>query len=590
MSERSDAAARGRTLSGAPSAPLGQAIGSQGDGAGGAPDNLHPAPPGAGASTPVPDEPKLAQRSGSAGVGAPVRGGAPADARAAAAVPATTDENAGTEACASPRPDAIAPAPAAQPRPAGASAAHAMHDPERAHAAARDPDQRLLAPPYRGLTVGAVALVGLVGFEALAVTTAMPTVARALDGLALYALAFAGTLAASVVGMVAAGPWADARGPAAPLRHGIAWFALGLIVAGLAPAMAWLVAGRVIQGFGGGLISVALYVVVGRVYPPALRVGIFAAFAAAWVLPAIVGPAVSGAIVEHLGWRWVFLSVPLVAALAACWVLPALRGLGPVGAAEPARPGDALRLPWALLATASLLALHYGGQSRGWNALAWLLPAAAALLLAASRLLPRGALRAARGLPAVVSLRGIAAGAYFLTEAYLPLLLSSERGLSPSWAGAVLTLGAIGWSAGSWLRGRSAQAARPWRYLQAGMAMIALGVAAVAALALVRAPVALGIAGWIVAGLGMGLIYPTLSVLMLELSPPQEQGRNSSALHLGDAIFTAAALAAGGSLFAALLARSHALAYACGFAIAFALAVLGLALAARVRVRAAPAA
>nr|WP_254696282.1 MFS transporter [Lysobacter enzymogenes] len=230
--------------------------------------------------------------------------------------------------------------------------------------------------------------MSLVGFEALAVTTAMPTVARALDGLPLYALAFAGTLAASVVGMVAAGRWADARGPAAPLRHGIAWFALGLVVAGLAPAMGWLVAGRVIQGFGGGLISVALYVVVGRVYPPALRVKIFAAFAAAWVLPAIVGPAISGAIVEHFGWRWVFLAVPAVAALAACWVLPALRGLGPVAQAEPARRGDALRLPWALLATASLLACTTAASSAAgarWRGCCRPPP----LMLAASQLLPR---------------------------------------------------------------------------------------------------------------------------------------------------------------------------------------------------------
>ncbi|QQP99395.1 MFS transporter [Lysobacter enzymogenes] len=530
----------------------------------------------------------LAQRSGPAGVGASVRGGARRDAasgtegigtevpptRVAVTFGAGEDAASGAEGVGT----EVPPTRAAVAVDAGADETSAGVGTEDTAA------QGLFAPRYRGLTAGAVALVSLVGFEALAVTTAMPTVARALDGLPLYALAFAGTLAASVVGMVAAGRWADARGPAAPLRHGIAWFALGLVVAGLAPAMGWLVAGRVIQGFGGGLISVALYVVVGRVYPPALRVKIFAAFAAAWVLPAIVGPAISGAIVEHFGWRWVFLAVPAVAALAACWVLPALRGLGPVAQAEPARRGDALRLPWALLATASLLALHYGGQQRGWSALAWLLPAAAALMLAASQLLPRGALRAARGLPTVVSLRGIAAGAYFLTEAYIPLLLSSERGLSPTWAGAALTLGAIGWSSGSWLRGRDAQPRRPWRYLQAGMAMIALGVATIAAMALLRAPVALGIAGWIVAGLGMGLIYPTLSVLMLELSPPQEQGRNSSALHLGDAIYTAAALAAGGSLFAALLARSHTLAYVCGFAIALALALLGLALAARVRV------
>lgn len=452
-----------------------------------------------------------------------------------------------------------------------------------------DAADSLFAPRYRGLSLGAVALVALVAFEALAVTTAMPTVARALDGLPLYALAFGGTLAASVVGMVAAGRWADARGPAAPLRQGIAWFALGLILAGLAPSMIALIAGRVVQGFGGGLISVALYVVVGRVYPVALRVKVFVAFAAAWAVPAVVGPAISGAIVEHLGWRWVFLSVPVVALVAAWLVLPSLRGLGPSATHEATHSAgqQRTRLLWALLTTASLLALHYGGQQRGWPALAWLLPAIALLGWAASRLLPVGALRAARGLPAVVSLRGIAAGGFFLSEAYIPLLLSQERDLSPTWAGLVLTLGAIGWSTGSWYRGRSSDTRAPQRFLQAGMAMLALGVIAIAALIWPHTPLALGVAGWVLSGLGMGLIYPTLSVLMLELSPPEQQGVNSSALHLGDAIYTATALAVGGSLFAALLGRSHTLAYLCGFAIAFALALLGLMLAARVRVEAA---
>ncbi len=454
-----------------------------------------------------------------------------------------------------------------------------------APAAAAAARARLFDPGHRALSVGAVALVALVAFEALAVTTAMPTVARALDGLAWYALAFGGTLAASVVGMVAAGRWADARGPAAPLRQGIAWFALGLALAGLAPGMGWLVAGRVVQGFGGGLISVALYVVVGRAYPEALRVKVFAAFAAAWVVPAVVGPAVSGAIVEHLGWRWVFLSVPAVAVLAAALVLPALRGLGPEPAAAApgeAAPAQAARLGWAMLATASLLALHYGGQQRGWPALALLLPAIAALALAASRLLPAGALRAARGLPTVVALRGIAAGAFFMSEAFIPLLLSRERGLSPTWAGLVLTLGALGWSGGSWLRGRSAQARQPQRYLQAGLALVALGVLAIAALVAPAAPLALGIGGWVLAGFGMGLVYPTLSVLTLELSAPGQQGLNSSALHLGDAIYTATALAVGGSVFAALFARSPEWAFGCGFAIAFVLAAAGSMLAGRV--------
>lgn len=446
------------------------------------------------------------------------------------------------------------------------------------HAAA---SEGLLGRPHRALTLGAVSLVALYAFEALAVATAMPTVAQALDGLALYAMAFAGTLASSVVGMVAAGRWADRRGPRVPLQHGIAWFALGLVIAGLAPAMWVLLVGRVVQGFGGGLMSVSLYVVVGRAYPPELRARIFAAFAAAWVLPAVVGPTISGLIVEHLGWRWVFLLVPLVAGTAAWMVLPALRGLGPLPD-DGGEARDRHRLVWAVVAAASALGLHYAGQQTGAVVAVLLAGSAVALLVSIRRLLPARTLRAARGLPSVIALRGIAAAAFFGTEVFLPLLLSRERGLSPTWAGIALTIGALGWSAGSWYRGRLA-APSPVRVLRAGMSLLALGIVGAALAISPAVPVPVAMAGWVVAGLGMGLVFPSLSVLTLELSPPARQGVNASALQLCDALFTAATLALGGSLFAALLARAPLAAYLSGFVATAVLAVLGAAVAGRVR-------
>lgn len=446
----------------------------------------------------------------------------------------------------------------------------------------------LLARRYRAVTLGAVSLVALYAFEALAVSTAMPTVAQVLDGLSLYAMAFAGTLAASVVGMVAAGRWADRSAPRAPLQHGIAWFAVGLIAAGLAPSMWVLLLGRVVQGFGGGLMSVTLYVVVGRVYPSRLHARIFAAFAAAWVLPAIVGPVISGVIVEQLGWRWVFLLVPLIAAVAALMVLPALRGIGPAASdGQAVAGGDDRRIFWAVGAAASALLLHYGGQQHGWSVALLLAIATVALLACMLRLLPVGTLRAARGLPTVVALRGIAASAFFGTEVFLPLLLSRERGLSPTWAGVALTIGALGWSLGSWNRGRMAEPS-PQRVLRIGMAMLAAGVAVTALAVLPAVPVALAMVGWVVAGLGMGTVFPSLSVLVLQLSPESRQGVNASALQLCDALFTASMLALGGSLFAALLARSPTAAYVSGFAITAALATLGAALSPRVRPIAAP--
>ncbi|MNN66914.1 major facilitator superfamily transporter [compost metagenome] len=81
--------------------------------------------------------------------------------------------------------------------------------------------------------------------------------------------------------------------------------------------------------------------------------------------------------------------------------------------------------------------------------------------------------------------------------------------------------------------------------------------------------------GWTITGLGMGLTYPSLSVLTLSLSPTERQGANSSALQLSEAIAVATTLAVGGSLFAALLDHSVQAGYLVNFGIALLLALLG---------------
>ncbi|GIT80833.1 hypothetical protein LLS1_25020 [Leifsonia sp. LS1] len=73
----------------------------------------------------------------------------------------------------------------------------------------RSPPGGVLSAHYRWVSIGMCLLIMLAAFEALAVTTIMPTVSRELDGASLYAFAFAGPLAVSVVGMVLAGAWSD---------------------------------------------------------------------------------------------------------------------------------------------------------------------------------------------------------------------------------------------------------------------------------------------------------------------------------------------------------------------------------------------
>ena len=445
----------------------------------------------------------------------------------------------------------------------------------------------------RTVLFGMVAFVFLGAFEALAVATAMPTVAVALDGLTLYTLAFAASLASSVVGMVASGRWSDRAGPTTPLWTGIGLFLAGLLVAGLATDMLVLVAGRVLQGVGTGLYIVALYVLVARVFPADRRPKVFAAFAAAWVVPSIVGPAIAGLVVEHVGWRWVFLAVPVLAVPALVLMRPAMRAArgtasddAPSPVPDDARPvgGDAApeqpldrtarqaSLAWAVVAALGIGALNYAGQLRGIALAVLLVAALAAVALAVPRLLPPGTTRAVRGLPSVVAIRGLVAAAFTGAEVLLPLLLSHERGLAPSLAGAVLTFGAVGWSTGSWLRGRATWGLQHAGYVRLGGTLVALGIGGAALLAWTAVPPVVGMVAWTLAGLGMGMTHPTLSVLTLELSPVAEQGANSSALQVSDAVAAATALAVTGSLLWALHASLGLAAYVVCFAVTVLLA------------------
>jgi MFS family permease len=437
-----------------------------------------------------------------------------------------------------------------------------------------------------------VALVALGAFEALAVTTTMPTVVAALGGLALYAMAFAGPLASGVVGMVAAGGWTDRRGPVGSLYTGVGLFVAGLLVAGTASTMAVVVAGRVVQGLGSGMFGVALYVLVARVYPDSLQPRVLSAFSAAWVLPAVVGPAIAGTIAERLGWRWVFLAVPVLAVPAVLLLRPALASAadrrlpdttpsaGP--APPPPSPGRLLR---AVGAAVGLLLLQVGGQVDGVRA-GLLVGAGVALLGTTVRgLLPRGTLRVAAGLPAVLVVRGMLAAAFFGAEVYLPLLLTTERGLSPAQAGFALTAGALTWSLGAWLRGRFEGRWPDRMILLAGAGSITVGVALAASALWPAFPVVGTVAGWGAAGLGMGLTYPTLALLVLRLSAPTEQGGNTAALQLVESLSIALALAVSGPVFALLVADRPTTAFLACFVGAGLLVLLGAMACARVPYR-----
>jgi MFS family permease len=428
-------------------------------------------------------------------------------------------------------------------------------------------------PRFVWVTVGAIALIMLAATQAIAVTTVMPVVSSDLDGDALYAVAFAGTLATSVIGMVAVGAWCDRGGVLAPLSTAVVLFVAGLLISGLALSMPTLVVGRLVQGLGTGGQTVALYVVVARVYPSALHGRVFAAFSAAWVVPSLIGPFLAGAVTEFLHWRWVFLGVAALTVVAFAMVVARLHGL-PLHTDEPATSRVAPRLACAMAVAIGALGLSHAGELGAW---AWAAVAASVVVIArASRpLLPRGTLVAGRGLPSVVLMRGLIAGALFGAEIYVPYLLIDEYGFSPTWAGLGLTAAALAWAAAADVQGRFGDRIGNTRITLIGIALLVASLAVAAATALLGLHPAVLIAGWGLAGGGMGLMYPRLTVLTLAYSTPKNQGFNSSALSISDAVGSASSIAVMGLVFTALAGTDA------GFPAVFAIAVV-LALAALV--------
>ena len=412
----------------------------------------------------------------------------------------------------------------------------------------------------RALTIGAVALISLIAFEALAVATVMPAVAADLNGLAVYALAFGAPAASGVVGMALAGAWADGVGVRRPLVVGVALFVAGLLLCGTAAHIAVFVTGRAVQGLGGGMVNVALYALVGSVVPEPARPRLFAYFSAAWVLPAMIGPAISGLLLHTLGWRAVFLLVPALAVPASLVMWPVVRSARVAGAGAGAGAGSgagagAVRRRVLLAAgagtSAAVLQVAASRPQPGWRLLA--VVALAVVVGCATRLLPRGLFRLARGVPAVVAVRGLIGAAFAGAETYLPLLLVREHRWDPAVAGAVLTLGAFGWSAGSWIQGRYPQPAARYRLSRIGTSLLVVGVGTILATALPGVPAVTAPVGWTVGAVGMGMVYSSTSLLVLHLSPPERHGEASSALTTGESLTMSVVLALGGGLFAAFL-------------------------------------
>jgi EmrB/QacA subfamily drug resistance transporter len=167
------------------------------------------------------------------------------------------------------------------------------------------------------------------------VNLAFPSIAGEYAGTSLGSLSWvlnAYTIIFAAV-LIPAGRWADQVGRRRALVAGLALFTAGSLLCGIAPGVGWLVAARVVQAVGAGVMVPASLSLLLAAVPAGKRAQALGSWSALGALGAALGPVIGGGLVG-LGWRWVFwvnLPVGLVAIVLALRLVPESREDAPRG-------------------------------------------------------------------------------------------------------------------------------------------------------------------------------------------------------------------------------------------------------------------
>lgn len=382
------------------------------------------------------------------------------------------------------------------------------------------------APRFALICLG----VWLNAADSLVTATIMPAVGADLGGYAYFAWAVAGFLLGAILAGASAGRLSEKLG----LRPAIAIaglvFACGCAISAAAPNVAVFLAGRLLQGIGGGWISGFSMVAIAFLFPERHLARVFAAVSGVWGVATLLGPALGGVFADSGDWRMVFWLFALQAVAFSGAGLLLLRGA--------ATPKADTGVPWSQLAVLSLAvgAIATANVTPG-VLLAASLAAAGVMLLgvvvrmdggARVRLLPRGTsdLRTVCG-SGYAAMFALTAASMGLTV-YGTAVLQQLRGLSALWAGYVNGAEALGWTLTALL---VASAAGAWdrRWIRIGAMLVPVSLL-VLAWALPAGPLLVVIAGAALLGAAFGFFWSFMSRRVLAALSDEDRAIGSSAI------------------------------------------------------------
>ncbi|PJM74705.1 MFS transporter [Bifidobacterium simiarum] len=140
--------------------------------------------------------------------------------------------------------------------------------------------------------------------------------------------------------------------------YAMGMFFTGSLICACAPGFPFLLAGRIIQACGAGVLMTLLQTVLFRVYPPERRGAAMGMFGLVIAFAPALGPTISGIILEYLPWRAIFI---LLMAITAAVIVAAWFTVGNVG--EPSHPH--IGVPSVVLSTFGFGGVLYGFSVAG---------------------------------------------------------------------------------------------------------------------------------------------------------------------------------------------------------------------------------
>jgi EmrB/QacA subfamily drug resistance transporter len=363
--------------------------------------------------------------------------------------------------------------------------------------------------------------------------------------------------------LVLAGSTADRVGRKRIFQIGLATFGLGSLLCGLAPGIGWLIAARAVQAVGGTMLNPVAMAIIANTFPePAERARAIGVFGSVSGLALALGPILGGALVDGLGWRFIFwVNVPIVAAAIVCTAL-----FVPESRAARARRFDPAGQALMILVLGSVVYAIIESSRFGWTSplILGLLGAAALGVAGIGVYEPRRAdplleLRLFRSVPfsaaIVMALCALCAfGAFlFVTTQYL----QDVRGLQALTAGLCLLPIGVLVAAFSPRTGRLVGTRGPRLPLMIAGAALALGGAASLWLGPVT-PLPAVLAVYLLFGVFLSTVNPPISNSAVSGMPRAMAGVAASFASVGRQTGTSLGVAISGAIVGPALARGPA--------------------------------